>query len=202
MILFSKHEGRRIENVVLPMPGDHNVSNALAAVAVSCHLGMGGAEIRDALAAFKGVNRRFTHVGDINGVTVIDDYAHHPVEITAVLSAAKQATDGRVIAVHQPHRYSRLDDLFEEFCTCFNDADIVAISDVYAAGEDPIAGRDRDSLVAGLRTHGHRNAHAVGSEEDFQRFVQDTCKSGDLLVCLGAGTISAWANALPVIKDT
>lgn len=189
-------EGIRIDNVILPMPGDYNVSNALAAVAVSRHLGMKVDEIRDALLAFKGVNRRFTHVADINDVTVIDDYAHHPVEISAVLSAAKQATEGRVIAVHQPHRYSRLDDLFEEFCSCFNDADIVGITDIYAAGEAPIENRDRDSLVTGIRTHGHRNAVAITSEEDFHAFFKSTCEPGDLLVCLGAGTISAWANGL------
>ncbi|MCP5074925.1 MAG: UDP-N-acetylmuramate--L-alanine ligase [Rhodobacteraceae bacterium] len=190
-------EGVDIPGVVLPMPGDHNVSNALAAIAVARHLGLKGHEIREALANFGGVNRRFTRVGEIDGVTVIDDYAHHPVEITAVLSAAKQATKGRVVAVHQPHRYSRLSDLFEEFCSCFNDADVVGISEVYAAGEDPIEGADRDALVAGLTAHGHRRAVAVGDEQGFRDFVKQECKPGDLLVCLGAGTISAWANALP-----
>ncbi|MCP5087375.1 MAG: UDP-N-acetylmuramate--L-alanine ligase [Rhodobacteraceae bacterium] len=191
-------EGVDIPGVVLPMPGDHNVSNALAAIAVARHLGLKGDEIRTALANFGGVNRRFTRVGEIDGVTVIDDYAHHPVEITAVLSAAKQATTGRVVAVHQPHRYTRLNDLFEEFCSCFNDADVVGISEVYAAGEDPIEGADRDALVAGLTAHGHRRALSVGDEQDFREFVQRECRPGDLLVCLGAGTISAWANALPV----
>ncbi|GLQ34871.1 UDP-N-acetylmuramate--L-alanine ligase [Amylibacter marinus] len=191
-----RDEDLRIDNVVLPMPGDHNVSNALAAVAVARHLGMKGDEIRKALGTFKGVNRRFTKVGVIDGVTVIDDYAHHPVEIEAVLSAARQATTGRVIAVHQPHRYSRLESLFSDFCSCFNDADIVGISDVYAAGEDPIKGAERDDLVAGLTTHGHRAALAVANEADFHEFFKRECKPGDLLVCLGAGTISAWANAL------
>jgi UDP-N-acetylmuramate--alanine ligase len=190
-------EDMRIDGVTLPMPGDHNVSNALAAVAVSRYLGLKRDEISGALKNFKGVNRRFTRVGEINGVTIIDDYAHHPVEIKAVLSAAKQATDGRVIAVHQPHRYSRLHDLFEEFCGCFNDADVVAISDIYAAGEDPIEGADRDSLVAGLVSHGHKHAVAVSDEVSFQEFVKEETQPGDLLVCLGAGTISAWANALP-----
>lgn len=194
-------EGTRIDNVVLPMPGDHNVSNALAAIAVSRHLGMKGDEIREALMGFKGVNRRFTHVADVNGVTVIDDYAHHPVEISAVLSAARQATDGRVIAVHQPHRYSRLNDLFADFCGCFNDADIVGISDVYAAGEDPIEGADRDGLVAGLTAHGHRAAMAVADEDAFLEFFKRECEPGDMLVCLGAGTISAWANNLPAAYD-
>ena len=195
--VYLQSEDTYIQNVVLPMPGDHNVSNALAAIAVSRHLGLKRAEIREALKNFKGVNRRFTRVGDVNGVTIIDDYAHHPVEITAVLSAAKQATKGRVIAVHQPHRYSRLHDLFEEFCSCFNNADVVGISDVYSAGEAPIEGADRDGLVAGLTAHGHRKAVAVADEAALLAFVKEHCQSGDLLVCLGAGTISAWANNLP-----
>nr|WP_325248622.1 UDP-N-acetylmuramate--L-alanine ligase [Amylibacter sp.] len=195
--VYLQSEDTFIQNVVLPMPGDHNVSNALAAIAVSRHLGLKRAEIREALKNFKGVNRRFTRVGEVNGVTIIDDYAHHPVEITAVLSAAKQATKGRVIAVHQPHRFSRLHDLFEEFCSCFNNADVVGISDVYSAGEAPIEGADRDGLVAGLTAHGHRKAVAVADEAALQAFVLEHCQSGDLLVCLGAGTISAWANNLP-----
>lgn len=189
-------EKQRIEGVMLPMPGDHNVSNALAAIAVSRYLGMKRDEIKGALNDFKGVNRRFTRVGELNGVTVIDDYAHHPVEIKAVLSAARQATEGRVIAVHQPHRHSRLHDLFEDFCGCFNDADIVGISDVYAAGEDPIEGADRDSLVAGLIAGGHKHAHAISDEASFREFVQVETQAGDLLICLGAGTISTWANGL------
>lgn len=195
--VYLQSEDTYIQNVVLPMPGDHNVSNALAAIAVSRHLGLKRAEIREALKNFKGVNRRFTRVGEVNGVTIIDDYAHHPVEITAVLSAAKQATKGRVIAVHQPHRYSRLHDLFEDFCSCFNNADVVGISDVYSAGETPIEGADRDGLVAGLTAHGHRKAVAVADEAALLAFVKEHCQSGDLLVCLGAGTISAWANNLP-----
>ncbi len=186
-----------IEGCTLPMPGDHNVSNALAAVAVARHLGMKRAEIRTALAAFGGVNRRFTKVGEWNGVSIIDDYGHHPVEIAAVLRAARQASDGRVIAVHQPHRFSRLSTLFEDFCTCFNDADVVGISDVYAAGEDPIPGAGRDDLVAGLIRHGHRHAGAVTSEEELEQLVRAEARPGDIVVCLGAGTISAWANALP-----
>ena len=186
-----------IEGCTLPMPGDHNVSNALAAVAVARHLGMKGAEIREALANFKGVNRRFTRVGEVGGVTIIDDYGHHPVEIAAVLKAARQATEGRVIAVHQPHRYSRLSSLFEDFCSCFNDADVVGIAEVYAAGEDPIEGASRDDLVAGLIRHGHRHARAVTSEDDLERLVREQARPGDMVVCLGAGTISQWANNLP-----
>jgi UDP-N-acetylmuramate--alanine ligase len=172
------------------------VSNALASIAVSHCLGIEADKIRQALKNFGGVNRRFTHVGEINGVTIIDDYAHHPVEITAVLSAAKQATNGRVIAVHQPHRYSRLSDLFEDFCSCFNDAEVVGITDIFAAGESPINGADRDSLIAGLKAHGHRQAVSVADEAGLQQFVVEQCRSGDLLVCLGAGTISVWANNL------
>jgi UDP-N-acetylmuramate--alanine ligase len=190
-------EGQVIEGCSLPMPGDHNVSNALAAVAVARHLGMKRAEIRAALASFGGVNRRFTRVGEVGGVTVIDDYGHHPVEIAAVLRAARQACEGRIIAVHQPHRYSRLSSLFEEFCGCFNEADVVGIADVYAAGEEPISGASRDDLVAGLIRHGHRHAVAIATEDDLEALVRAEARAGDMVVCLGAGTISAWANGLP-----
>ncbi|EKD59830.1 MAG: hypothetical protein ACD_54C01109G0002 [uncultured bacterium] len=190
-------KGVVIEGCTLPMPGDHNVSNALSAIAVARHLGMKQAEIREALASFAGVNRRFTRVGEVNGVTIIDDYGHHPVEIAAVLKAARQATKGRVIAVHQPHRYTRLSNLFEDFCTCFNEADVVAIAEVYAAGEEPIAGASRDDLVAGLIAHGHRHARAITDEADLLRLVKEQAQPGDMVVCLGAGTISTWANGLP-----
>jgi UDP-N-acetylmuramate--alanine ligase len=190
-------EGLTIAGCTLPMPGDHNVSNALAAVAVARHLGMSRDAIRDALASFRGVNRRFTKVGEVGGVTIIDDYGHHPVEIAAVLKAARQSTGGRVIAVHQPHRFTRLHDLFEDFCACFNDADVVAIADVFAAGEDPIDGASRDDLVAGLVRHGHRHALAIAGEGDLAALVRAEARPGDMVVCLGAGTISAWANALP-----
>ncbi len=194
-------EGKVIEGCSLPMPGDHNVSNALSAVAIARHLGMKMDEIREALAAFGGVNRRFTKVGEVmGGVPVIDDYGHHPVEIAAVLKAARQAigdSGGRVIAVHQPHRFSRLHSLFEDFCTCFNEADVVGIADVFAAGEDPIEGASRDDLIAGLVAHGHRHASAVGEEADLVALVKEHAKPGDIVVCLGAGSISAWANGLP-----
>ena len=186
----------RIDGCTLPMPGDHNVSNALAAVAVSRHLGMKFAEIREALAKFGGVNRRFTCVGMWNDVPIIDDYGHHPVEIAAVLKATRQAVKGRVIAVHQPHRYSRLHSLFDDFCTCFNEADVVGISEVYAAGEDPIPGATRDDLVRGLTAHGHRHAYAVDTEEDLAALVRAEAEPGDIVVCLGAGTISTWARGL------
>ncbi len=191
------HGGKCIDDLRLPMPGDHNVSNMLAAIAAARHLGVSRDDIRKGVNAFGGVNRRFTHVGDWNGATIIDDYAHHPVEIAALLRAARQASAGRVIAIHQPHRFSRLHDLFEDFCGCFNDADIVAISDVFAAGEDPIAGAERDDLVAGLVAHGHRNAHAITGEVDLADFVRTNAKPGDMVVCLGAGSISTWVNALP-----
>ncbi|MFP4326472.1 MAG: UDP-N-acetylmuramate--L-alanine ligase [Paracoccaceae bacterium] len=190
-------EGRMIEGCTLPMPGDHNVSNALSAIAVARHLGMRADEIRTALAGFRGVNRRFTKVGEVGGVAVIDDYGHHPVEIAAVLKAARQACEGRVIAVHQPHRYSRLSSLFDDFCACFNEADVVAIAEVYAAGEEPIPGASRDDLVAGLIRHGHRHARAIRDEDDLERLVREQARPGDMVVCLGAGTISAWANGLP-----
>jgi UDP-N-acetylmuramate--alanine ligase len=184
--LQGEGEGSVIEGCTLPMPGDHNVSNALSAVAVARHLGMKKDEIR-----------RFTKVAEVNGVTIIDDYGHHPVEIAAVLKAARQATKGRIIAVHQPHRYTRLHSLFEDFCTCFNEADVVAIAEVYAAGEEPIAGASRDDLVAGLIAHGHRHARAITDEADLARLVREQAQPGDMVVCLGAGTISAWANGLP-----
>ncbi len=190
-------EDKVIRDCSLPMPGDHNVSNALSAVAVARHLGMKLEEIRTALAAFGGVNRRFTKVGEVDGVTIIDDYGHHPVEIAAVLKAARQASQGRVIAVHQPHRYTRLSHHFEEFCACFNDADVVGIAEVYAAGEEPIAGASQNDLIAGLIRHGHRHARGVESEDDLVRLVREQARPGDMVVCLGAGTISAWANALP-----
>ncbi|MFG6552170.1 MULTISPECIES: UDP-N-acetylmuramate--L-alanine ligase [unclassified Sulfitobacter] len=190
-------EDKVIENCALPMPGDHNVSNALAAVTVARHLGMKLEQIRDALGSFGGVNRRFTRVGEVDGVTIIDDYGHHPVEIAAVLKAARQASAGRVIAVHQPHRYSRLSHHFDEFCACFNDADVVGIADVYAAGEEPIPGAERDGLVAGLIQHGHRHAYAVEDAEALTQLVLREARPGDMVVCLGAGTISGWANDLP-----
>ncbi|WP_368188352.1 UDP-N-acetylmuramate--L-alanine ligase [Aestuariibius sp. HNIBRBA575] len=192
-----QNEDAVIEGCMLPMPGEHNVSNALSAVAVARHLGMKLDEIRDALAGFKGVNRRFTKVGEWKGIPIIDDYGHHPVEIAAALKAARQSCEGRVIAVHQPHRFTRLRDLFGDFCNCFNDADVVAIADIFAAGEDPIEGAGRDDLVAGLIRAGHRHARAIHDEADLERLVREQAREGDIVVCLGAGTISAWANGLP-----
>ena len=188
--------GEAILGCSLPMPGDYNVSNALAAVAVSLHLGMSAEHIRVALLNFKGVNRRFTNVGKVKGVTVIDDYAHHPVEIAAALRAARQSHLGRILTIHQPHRYSRLHDLFDDFCNCFNDADVVGITDIFAAGECPIEGADRDGLIEGLKSCGHSNVMAVPDEAALTAFLRDNCEEGDMLICLGAGSISAWAQKL------
>ncbi len=189
---------RRIEGLRLPMPGDHNVLNALAAIAVALELGLPDKAIRAGLEKFGGVNRRFTRVGEWNGAAIIDDYGHHPVEIAAVLRAARQAAGtGRVIAIHQPHRYTRLASLFEDFCKCFNEADMVAIADVYAAGEAPVEGADRDALVAGLARHGHRDATALEGPEALSDYVAARARPGDLVVCLGAGSITQWARALP-----
>ena len=195
-IKFQK-ENCTITDCILPMPGDYNVSNALGAVAVAHHLGVENNKIRKALAYFKGVNRRFTKVGELNGITFIDDYAHHPVEISAVLRAARQISSGRIIAVHQPHRYTRLGTLFKDFCLCFNDADIVAISDVYSAGEQKIPGVSKDDLVTGLTHHSHRHAVAVSNLQELSKLVADNAQSGDLVIFLGAGNISSWASELP-----
>ncbi len=194
--VFLADENRSMGRLGLPMTGEHNVANALAAITVARHLGVSEAVIREALAGFAGVKRRFTRVGEVNGVTVIDDYAHHPVEIAAVLKAARQATEGRVIAVHQPHRYTRLARLFDDFCTAFNDADIVALAEVYPAGEEPIAGADRAHLVEGLRAAGHRHVETVDGPGELAALLAREARPGDMLVCMGAGTISRWAHAL------
>ena len=190
-------EFREIGDLRLPMLGAHNVQNALAAVAIASEMAIDESVLRRALAEFKGVNRRFTKTGEVDGITVIDDYGHHPVEIAAVLKAARLAAGRQVIAVVQPHRYSRLRDLFEEFCTCFNDADAVIVSDVYAAGEEPIEGISRDTFVDGLRSHGHRMVLALESPAALAAVVNDLAASGDVVVCLGAGTVTQWAGALP-----
>jgi UDP-N-acetylmuramate--alanine ligase len=181
----------------LPMLGAHNVQNALAAIAVGVEMDIDDGTIRAALAGFKGVKRRFTRVGEAGGITIIDDYGHHPVEIAVVLKAARQAGARDVIAVVQPHRYSRLASLFEDFCTCMNDAGTVIIADLYAAGEAPIDGYDKDSLVDGLRARGHRSVVALPGPESLAEMVHAIAKPGDYLVCLGAGSITGWAHALP-----
>lgn len=190
---------RRISGISLPMLGRHNVLNALAGISVADAMGIEDEQIISALKNFGGVKRRFTRTGIVDGVTIIDDYGHHPVEIGAVLAAARQAAgeENRVIAVVQPHRYSRLAGLFEDFCTCFNDADMVVVADVFAAGEQPIEGATRDDLVRGLRNHGHRSVVALEDRSDLAALVKDAASEGDLVVCVGAGSITQWANALP-----
>jgi UDP-N-acetylmuramate--alanine ligase len=186
-----------LENLRLPMLGAHNVQNALAAIAVAREMKLSEETIRAALGGFAGVKRRFTKTGVVDGITVIDDYGHHPVEISAVLKSARDAYDGRIVAVVQPHRFTRLRDLFEDFCTCFNDADTVIVAPVHAAGEEPIEGFDRDSLVDGLRARGHREVVALNAPEELAELLGPLTAPGDLVVCLGAGTITQWAHALP-----
>ncbi len=198
-VIFRLRDGKGEEcwpGLFLPMAGDHNTQNALSAIAVARALDITEAQVRSALEGFGGVKRRFSKVGEWNGVTIIDDYGHHPVEISAVLKAATQVCSGRVHAIVQPHRYSRLQDLFEEFCTCFNDAYAVHVTDVYAAGEDPIEGVSAQSLVEGLARHGHRNAQIV-SRETISNTLRKTLKKGDMVVFLGAGDITHWAYELP-----
>ena len=186
-----------IANLSLPMPGRHNALNATAAIAVARELGIGDDMIRKALETFGGVRRRFTRTGEWNGVPIIDDYGHHPVEIAAVLRAARESNKGQVIAIMQPHRYSRLAALFESFCTCFNDADTVMISHVYPAGEQPIAGADRDALVQGMRARGHRQVIPLDGPQDIAAIVRRLARPGDIVVFLGAGNVTQWAYALP-----
>jgi UDP-N-acetylmuramate--alanine ligase len=190
-------EATTLEGLRLPMAGHHNVLNALAAIAVARELGVNDMGVRKGLAAFGGVKRRFTTTGVVKGVRIIDDYGHHPVEIAAVLRAARQITEGKVIAVVQPHRYSRLRDLMDEFSSCFNDADVVLVSDVYSAGEAPLEGSSRDDLVAGLRRFGHRHAEALQSPSALAPDIAAIAQAGDLVICLGAGDITQWAYALP-----
>ncbi len=188
-----------MKDLLLPMPGVHNVQNALSAIAVAQELQFGEDVIRSALTNFSGVKRRFTKTGEGKGITIIDDYGHHPKEIQATLAAARtiQQTKGRIIAVAQPHRYSRLSSLFDGFCNCFTDADTVIITEVYSAGEAPITGYDRDTLVAGIKKTGHKNVHPLLKREDLAKLVSEHAKAGDMVVCLGAGSISSWAYQLP-----
>ena len=186
-----------ITGLRLPMPGRHNVSNATAAIAVASELGIGADAIIKGLAGFGGVKRRFTHTGSWNGVEIFDDYGHHPVEIKAVLRAARDASKGRVIAIAQPHRFTRLRDLFDEFSACFNDADTVMVAPVYAAGEDAIDGVTSDALVSRIRAGGHRDARFIDGPADIAPAIRALAKSGDFVVFLGAGNITQWAYALP-----
>ena len=190
-------KSRTLEGLRLKMLGNHNALNALAAVAIASEMGIADEVLGGTLAEFEGVKRRFTMTGDVDGISVIDDYGHHPVEIAAVLRTARQAAKGRVIAIVQPHRYSRLKDLFEEFCSCFNDADVVLVAEIYAAGEESIAGIDRDALVAGMRARGHRMVMPLREPKELAGIVNDLARRGDMVVCLGAGDITHWANVLP-----
>jgi UDP-N-acetylmuramate--alanine ligase len=211
MVRQRGEEDRRIEGVHLPMPGRHNVQNALAAIAVAIEMGCPDAVIREGFGQFGGVRRRFTKVGSVavdgGSVSVIDDYAHHPVEIQAVLSAAREAVtsgreEGRVIAVMQPHRYSRLNDLMDDFQSCFNDADIVYVTPVYEAGEAPIEGVDSDALVAGLKSRGHRSAQTIADAEALAAALAEEIRERDIVVCLGAGDITRWAAGLAASIDS
>ena len=195
-VLLQK-ENITLDRLSLPMPGNHNVSNSLAAIAIARHLDINEKSIKKSLSQFKGVNRRFTQVAELNGMKIIDDYGHHPVEISAVLRAARQTATGKVFAIHQPHRYTRLKSLFHDFCSCFNEADFVVIMEVYSAGEAPLDGASRADLVNGLVRHGHRNVFSVDDEDELEALIREKARSGDIIVFLGAGTISVWANNLP-----
>ncbi len=199
VLIRDRKQGRQSEiaGIEMPMPGAHNASNATAALAVAHTLGVPAETIRKGLAAFGGVKRRFTKTGEWNGVTIYDDYGHHPVEIAAVLKAARASTTGQVIAVVQPHRYTRLASLFADFSACFNDADVVIVADVYAAGEQPIEGADKDSLIAGIKARGHRHVIGLDRPGSLAGLVKSVAKPSDYVVCLGAGTITQWAYALP-----
>jgi UDP-N-acetylmuramate--alanine ligase len=192
-----KGGARKLEDLTLPVLGHYNALNALGALAAGAEAGVSDEIIRETFASFSGVKRRFTRAGEWQGVVVYDDYAHHPVEIAAVLRAARMAGNGRIIAVMQPHRYTRLQSLFNEFSACLDDADIVVVTPVYSAGEAPIPGIDRDELASGLRRHGHANVLTVDDEETLVETVASVAKAGDLVVGLGAGTITDWINALP-----
>ncbi len=185
-----------LDDLVLPMPGLHNVSNATAAIAVATELGVSEEAVRTGLGGFGGVKRRFTHTGSWNGVEIFDDYGHHPVEIRAVLNAARQSASGKVIAVKQPHRFTRLRDLFDDFCSCFNDADMVLVAPVYPAGEQPIEGFDSTALVGGMKAAGHRHAMLISGPEEIAPIVAEAAQPGDFVVFLGAGRITHWAYAL------
>jgi UDP-N-acetylmuramate--alanine ligase len=187
---------RSIEGIELPMPGRHNVQNALAAIGVALELGIPDATIQQGFAKFGGVKRRFTKVGEVSGVTIIDDYGHHPVEIRAVLAAARESAEGRVIAVVQPHRFTRLGNLMDEFAQAFNDADMVYVTPVYAAGELPIDGVNSDALVENVQRRGHRAVAAIESEDALAKTLAGVIQPKDMVICLGAGDITKWAANL------
>jgi UDP-N-acetylmuramate--alanine ligase len=196
-LILDRDGGRRvIDGIHVPIPGRHNVQNALAALAVALELGMTDEAITGGFERFEGVKRRFTRVGEADGAIIIDDYAHHPTEIRAVLAAAREGAEGRVIAVMQPHRYTRLQALMDDFQNAFNDADVVFVTPVYAAGEEPIEGVDSAALAAGLRAHGHRMVSAVSDLEELCANLRDLAAEGDMVICMGAGDITKWAGLL------
>jgi UDP-N-acetylmuramate--alanine ligase len=197
LILDRDGARRTIDGVYVPIPGRHNVQNALAAIAVALELGISDEQILNAFGRFDGVKRRFTKVGEVDGAIIIDDYAHHPTEIRAVLSAAREGAEGRVIAVMQPHRYTRLQALMDDFQSAFNDADVVFVAPVYPAGEEPIDGVDSAALVEGLRAHGHRMVSAVDGPAELAQNLRDLAAEGDIVICMGAGDITKWAAGLP-----
>ncbi|MCB1650809.1 MAG: UDP-N-acetylmuramate--L-alanine ligase [Alphaproteobacteria bacterium] len=204
--VFDVHfaDGQTLKDIHLPMLGCHNVQNSLVALAIAKQMEVPAATMKKALSGFSGVKRRFTKTGESHGITVIDDYAHHPIEIETVLKTARTAVSGnggRVIAVMQPHRYTRLHDLFEDFCKCFNDADAVIIADVYEAGETPIEGADKRSLVEGIKNHGHRDVQALPDRKELAHTVAQITRPGDFVICMGAGDITSWAYALPAQLD-
>ena len=196
-VILGKDGERRTLSMLVPIPGRHNVQNALAAIAVALELGISDDAIVAGFERFEGVKRRFTKVGEVDGAAIIDDYAHHPTEIRAVLSAAREGGEGRVIAVVQPHRFTRLQALMDEFQNAFNDADVVFVTPVYPAGEEPIEGIDAAALVDGLRAHGHRMVRTVADLDDLCRELRDLAAEGDMVICMGAGDITKWAASLP-----
>lgn len=193
-----KKNNHVIKDIMMPAYGIHNVKNALAPIAIGTFLGISEAEIKKGLASYSGVKRRFTKVGVVNGVTIIDDYGHHPTEIQAVFKAAKQILPNhKVIAVFQPHKYTRTRDLFNEFCSAFFDVDTVIIADIYSANQDPIPGINQDALIEGIKKAGHKNVLKLNGEKDLARMIKDIARDGDMVICIGAGSISNWANNLP-----
>ena len=196
LVLGREGDRRTIEGIHVPIPGRHNVQNALAAIAVALELGNSDEAIVASFERFEGVKRRFTKVGEADGAVIIDDYAHHPTEIRAVLAAAREGAQGRVIAVMQPHRYTRLQSLMDEFQNAFNDADVVFVTPVYAAGEEPIEGVDSNVLAEGIRAHGHRMVRNVENLDELCRELRDLAAEGDMVICMGAGDITKWAGAL------
>jgi UDP-N-acetylmuramate--alanine ligase len=193
-----KKTGQIISDIKMSAYGVHNIKNALAPVAIGVFLGLSSEKIKKGLADFTGVKRRFSKTGEVNGVSIIDDYGHHPTEIKAVFNSVRGILpNNKLIVVFQPHKYSRTKDLFDEFCNSFKDVDIVVVADIFSAGQEPIEGISKESLVAGIKKTGHKNVFKLGGENDLPQLIKNEAKSGDMVICIGAGSISKWANALP-----